>query len=411
MRKLFTIVVLLTLVTSLVMAGTAQAQNRMPRQLVIVVSEGLGSQAIDFSTGYVKTAYEEGAVVAFDELKAKSKVLSTGGVSDLRGLLKMAAANGYKTGLVTTGNVAEVAPLFYDLPQANQADAASTLIRDARFDLLAGGGRTDFEPVTKNLTEAGVTAFYDAESLDVDIIGKSLILQSDDELTYVLDRDVEKEAGFAEMATLAMQTLSSEDAPFVLVVHDTLVKKAINDRDTPALLEQFRELDGIVADALGFSEGSPGELGIVLLTTSGTLAPRFTSSVPTEQVSAFYILSELPFSYGRAGQVLKGADEAKLTAFATDDYKGWKLTPESRAGILAGTITPEQAIRASYEPSLKIEYVKADQPAAAYVWGFEAGGDVAQALKNIVGSKPADKLPPVEEDEVAVPVPAPAPGM
>ena len=402
MRKLFTIIVLLTLVTSLTMAGTAQAQNRMPRQLVIVVSEGLGSQAIDFSTGYVKTAYEEGAAVAFDELKAKAKVLPTGGVSDLRGLLKTAAANGYKTGLVTTGNVAEVAPLFYDLPQAN---AASTLVRDARFDLLAGGGRADFGPVTKDLTEAGVAAFWDAESLDADVIGKSLILQSDADLTYVLDRDVEKEAGFAEMATLAMQTLSADDAPFVLVVHDTLAKKAIENRDTPALLEQFRELDGIIADALGFAEGSPGEMGIVLLTTSGTLAPRFSSTVPTEQVSAFYILSELPFSYGRAGQVLQGADDAKLTAFATEEYKGWKLTPESRAEILAGTITPEQAIRASYEPVLKIEYAKVDQPAAAYVWGFEAGGDMAQALKNIVSSKPADKLPPVEEDEVATPVP------
>lgn len=92
-------------------------------------------------------------------------------------------------------------------------------------------------------------------------------------------------------------------------------------------------------------------------------------------------------SYDKAGSTLVGANDEKLTEFATDEYKGWKLSSENRAAILAGTLTPEAAIRDSYEPALQIGYDGPNAPSLAYAIGLEAG-DAAQVLNQIAATKP-----------------------
>jgi hypothetical protein len=60
-------------------------------------------------------------------------------------------------------------------------------------------------------------------------------------------------------------------------------------------------------------------------------------------------------------------------------YKGWKPSDANRAALLAGTMTGEAALRASYEPALKIAYDAA--PAATTVWTVGWPGDFAASLK------------------------------
>jgi hypothetical protein len=60
-------------------------------------------------------------------------------------------------------------------------------------------------------------------------------------------------------------------------------------------------------------------------------------------------------SYAGAGAYLKGADEAKVTAFSTEEYKAGKFRPK-RAQHIAGTTPAETAIRASYEPGYAINF-------------------------------------------------------
>ena len=396
MQKTFHVVVMLLSALCAVIGQTVVVQpaQAAPRQIVLVVAEGLNPQLVDFGTAYVKTAFEQGATVAFDELKAQGKAQPAGAeaLAGLKGILKTAAANGYKTGLVTTEDVTKTAPLFFDLPEGE--GGANSLVQGTTFDIIAGGGRSHFMEAKKAWTDAGNSALFDTEAMDQELKGKTLALQSDAALGYALDRDPDKEASFAELVTLALQALSADDAPFILVVHDTLLTRALAAKDTPAAMEQYRELDAIIADILGTREGleKPENFGLAVLATGGATVPRFTTELPNERSDAFYILSGLPLSYAKAGLTLEKADEAKLAAFsdpATGKYKGWKLSAENRAALLAGTMTPEAALRASYEPALKISFEPVTAQPMLYTVGLDVAGDLAQTLRMIASAKPA----------------------
>jgi hypothetical protein len=393
--------VIAIVLTLLALAGYHPAQAA-PRQLVIVVADGLSPKVIDFGTGYLKKAFEIEETIAFEDVKSqgRAQAVAADALSSLRGVLKAAADNGYKTGLVTSGNVAQVAPLYFDL-QSDGADAARALVVDTKVDFLAGGGRTlfvsnkipgskrsdDFD-ASRTVRDAGGTVYFNAESLEEEAKGRVLALQSDDELSYAIDRDEESQAGFDELVSLALDTLGGEtNTPFVLVVHDTLLARSLTAGDTPAAVEQLHLIDNILGDLLTRREGNTSDFAVALLGVGGTIAPRFTADKADELANAIFILSNLPLSYSGAGAKLKGADEAALTNFATEHYKGWKVSPEERSGILSGTIAPETAIRASYERAVKVSYETVPAEGILYAVGL-SGDDLLQAVKQAVSSKP-----------------------
>jgi hypothetical protein len=416
MRKVSRYVATLSLLGTALVSLAAQAVSAAPRQVVVVVAEGLSPQVIDMGASYVKTVAQsvtgEEESAAFSQFRAQAKtqtaIADSGSVAieSLRGLLKTASANGYRTGLVTTGDVTKAAGLFYDI-SGDASAVASTLINTTKFDFLAGGGRANFVsnkiPGSKRtddfdasavVRQAGGTAFLNAEALEnteVDIKGKTIVLQADDTLSYSIDQDPEREAGFSQMAGLATQTLAgANNAPFVLVIHNNSLARAIAAKDTPAVLEEFRTLDSIVSDVMGMraEQETPGNFGIVLLASGGNMAPKFTSDVAADRSNAVFVVSQLPRSFSGAGAALTGANEERLTEFATEEYKGWKLSNETRAAILAGTMTPEAAIRASYEPVIAIGYEDADVKPVVYTLGVDASAGLANAL-NAIASTPA----------------------
>jgi hypothetical protein len=319
-----------------------------PRQLVIVVAEGVNPQVIEFGTSYIRKAFEQEEATAVEELETSGKTQTgeAGAQAALQGVLKAASANGYKTGLVTTGDVTAVAPLYLGL-LSNGSDAARALVTETQLDFLAGGGRSyfvsnkipgskrndDFD-ASKAIRDAGGTVYFNLDSLDEEAKGRVLALQSDAELSYALDRDEETESGFDELVTLALDTLGGDNnAPFVLVVHDTLMAKALAARDTPAVVEQFHTLDNILGVVQSRREDNPADLGLAFVATGGAVAPRFTTDKADERSNSIFILSNLPLSYSGVGARLKGADDALLTAFVNEKYKGWKLSLRNAAAF------------------------------------------------------------------------------
>ncbi len=376
---------------TVVMAAKSYA---LPRQAVVIVAEGLNAQTIDMGTGYVTAAsQEEGATPAFSTLRAQGKTATADAnvLTSLKGLLQTAQANGYRTGFVTTEDVTTVAPLFYNVAGQGAA-VAQALSGDLKFNYIAGGGRAAFnDDVRKAITAAGGTAITDVESfeaIDTELKGKVVTLQSDAGLTYSIDRVAENEVGLGDLASTAITTLAGEnnDAPYLLVIHDTLIKKAIDAKDTPAVLEQFREVDGILSEIMTMREDNQN-LGVAVIATGGTSAPKFDTNTPGDRSNAYFIVSQLPLSYAGAGAALTGANEEKLTEFAAEEYKGWSLSPENRAAIIAGTMTPEVAIRASYEPALKISYDTVPAQATIHALGFE--GDALAALTQMASTAPS----------------------
>jgi hypothetical protein len=398
MKLMFKTLLPKTLLLSAVSLACSAVAHAAPRQVILVVAEGLSPQAIEFGRSYVKAGFGNDTDVAFDAVKENAKVANApaDSISQLRGILKTAKQNGWKTGVVTTGDAATVAGLFADA-QGQGAALATSVVSGGSLDFIAGGGRASFgADVLKSVTDKGGTAIVDLEGMDAEVKGQTVALAADGELPYHLDRDVEKEPSLSELAALGMDALAEGESPYMLVIHDTLLQKAAQAKDTPAYAEQFREIDTIVADAMGRREADPANVAVGILATGGAVAPQWSTADANERSNASAMLSQLPVSYARAGRDLTGADEAKLKAFAADTYKGWQLSDASRAAITAGTLTPEAAVRASYEPALKIEFATVNAPASFHAVGFEPGADPLATLKGLAAKAPPAATAPVE---------------
>jgi hypothetical protein len=368
-----------------------------PRQIVLVVAEGLSQPVTEFGTSYIRKSDEDAeATTGFDSFKETGKVQTGGAIAleSFKGLLKTAQANGYKTGLVTTADVTQVAPLFYDLPVGDAAATANALARETAFNVVAGGGRSHFgDDLTGAFKTAGGTVYSNPDGFDEEAKGKILALQSDNELSYAIDRVQEDEASLGDLVTLAADALGGENnTPYLLVVHDTLLAKALNSGDSPAVVEQFRELSNLTADLLARRDEN-SDLAVVVLGTGGTRVPQFVTQNAAERSNALFILSNLPLSFARAGSTLEGATDEKINDFSTEQYKGWKLSAEGRAAILAGTLQPEKAIRESYEPALKLSYVPGENQATVYTAGVDTAGSLVETLQKWAGAKPVAAKP------------------
>lgn len=384
---------LLSLAAASLLAGALVAAPAVaaPRQYVVIVAEGLNPQILEMGKNYLRKADEEPeANTAFDMLKEQGKPASVplDALSQMKGLLETAEKNGFQTGLVTTGDVTKIAPLFYDVT----GDVADFLTGDnAKYEFIGGAGRANFKPEqTAKIKAMGGTYLPDEDAFDGEIKGRALALQNENSLSYALDRDPIVEAGLAEMGSAAMDVLSAENQPFVLVIHDDLVKKALQTKDTPALLEQYRELNAILTDALGRQEDDP-QLAVAALMTGGSVVPKFTTTDQAEQDDAFFVASNLSMSFTGASRFLTDATDDKIRIFIDPEegvYRGWKLSDADRAKIIAGNLMPETAIRAAYEPVFKIEYAAETTTPMAYTVGFDATGGLIEALQKAISTKP-----------------------
>lgn len=355
---------------------------------VVVVAEGLPPQVLDLGRGYLRATDEDAMLsTAFDELKGKgqSAVVGDDALAQLGGILQTAHDNGYATGLVTTGDVTKVAPMFYTLPGDIAADLTAA---EAPYEFLAGGGADKFEGEGAKMTDDGNTFVDSAERLDGVLTGKILVAESPGDLGYSIDRDPTQQSGFSELTTTALDVLTSGEKPFVLIVHDTLINKALQEHDTPALFEQFREMNTVLGDANAHRFDNP-DLKIAALMTSApvTVAPGAAS--PTEQNAIFLSIANLQKSFAGAGAGLKGKTVGEITDFADPDmgeYRGWTVSQADKEKIAAGTLDPEKAIRAFYEPTLKLTYAGTPSQPYGLVVGFEAPDGLVAALKTLVST-------------------------
>lgn len=372
----------ITVAAAAIAATFCSAVQAAPRQMVVVVAEGMNPQTLDIGSRYVNKAADADDASGLATLKAQGTSATVANPMDsVKGLLASAKASGYRTGLITTGDVSKVAPLLNGSDEAQGAE----LVASVPFNVLAGGGRAAISAEQRTALGRTNTLFETGEAFeqaDAQIKGNLLSLQSDAELSYAIDRDSQQEAGLADMASFAMDTLAgANNAPFVLVVHDTLLQKALAAKDTPAAFEQIKELDSIVTDALA-RRGEANNLAIAVLAGGGTTAPKAAG----DESNALFVVSGLQKSYTGAGTYLKGADAERITQFAEQDYPGWAVTEAQRRALIAGTLEGEAAVRASYEPVININFDTVESTPTLYALGVPA--DLA-AITTFVTTRPA----------------------
>ena len=392
------------------------ARASRPRQIVIVVADGLSPQLVSFGNDYIRKSLDQDDATAIQTFQSAAKTVGVGAdaLSSLKSVLTTAQKNGYKTGLVTSEDVTKIAPLFYDiaLDKSSTPDVASAII-NAKFDFIAGGGRSHFLPKTatgstrddskdlaKTLTAAGGTAYFSVESLtDGESQGRVLALQNDKVLNHPIDVEQENESSFDDLVSLALTNLSSENAPFVLVVHDGFLARALAAKDTPGVAESYRHLDTIIDDLNTRESDGNGEFGIAVLATGATTTPYVTATKPTEVNDTFFIVSNLALSYAGAGNKLRGADADAIADFASDQYKGWKISSSDKAAIIAGTLDPETAIRASYEPAIAIGFKEIASASSLQLLSVPASDKGVNAIVDVVSQTPLASTQPIESIE------------
>ncbi len=355
---------------------------------VIIVAEGVSPQVLDLGKSYLRKSDNEPELsTSFDELQDEATPATVGAdaLAQLRGALQTAHDNGLATGLVTTGDISKIAPLFLKL----EGDVAAGLTaQGAPYEFLAGGGAANLADASEKITANGGTFVGSADALDDELKGRILVAQTPGELSYAIDRDPAQESGLGELATTALDTLAAGDKSFVLIIHDSLIKRALDTKDTPALFEQFRELNTLVGDVIARRDDDPN-LKVAALMTGASNTPAFSTTSVEEQSDAFSVLSNLQKSFAGAGAQLKGKTVEDISAFAdadAGDYRGWNLSQEDKEKIAAGTLDAETALRASYEPMLKLNYdAKPTQP-YGFVLGFDAPNGLVEALRAAVAT-------------------------
>jgi hypothetical protein len=353
---------------------------------IVIVAEGASPQVLELGRGYLRKAGDDAELsTSFDQLRDTAKPATAGAdaLTQLSGVLQTAHDNGYATGLVTTGDITKVAPMFYKLDGDISADLTA---KNAPYEFLAGGGAAGLKGAGAAMQASGGTFVDNSDALGGDLKGRVLAVEAPGDLSYAIDRDPATESGLGELASTAIDTLSAGKKPFLLVIHDSLLNKALQSRDTPAMFEQFRELNTLVGDALGRRDDD-ATLKVAVLMTGASVTPRFSTNSVDEQNNAFYVASNLQRSFSGAGQTLKGQSVEDIGTFADVEaglYPGWKVSQADKAKIAAGTLDPETALRASYEPILKLDYAATPADASAFVAGFDAPDGLIPALQAMV---------------------------
>jgi hypothetical protein len=145
-------------------------------------------------------------------------------------------------------------------------------------------------------------------------------------------------------------------------------------------------MDTLLSELLTMREDKGNAMGVAVVATGGDMAPKFTGQTDIDRSNAFFIASQVPLSFSSAGAALTGANETTLNDFIANVYNRWNLSPENRAAILAGNMTGEAAIRASYEPALHVGYDTVPAQGTIYTVGFD--GDLVQSLTQMASTKP-----------------------
>ncbi len=355
--------------------GFVSTQAHAAPGAVIIVAQGLPPQVLDLGKAYLRSADDTAQLsTSLDELKEKAKPANFS-LTHLQSILQSAHDDGYATGLVTTSDVTKTAPFFYKMPDDASAHLTS---KDAPFEFLVGGGAANLNGAN-DMTANGDTFVASADALDGELKGRVLVAQTPGELNYAIDRDPAQESGLSELATTVLAVLSPDDKPFVLVIHDSLLKRALDSKDTPVLFEQFRELNTLVGDIIARRDDDP-TLKIAALMTGASKAPAFSTTSVEEQNSAFFVISSFQESFVGAGQSLRDKTVEDITADAdAGDYRGWNISQSDKEKIANSTLDPESALRASYEPMLKIRYETTTPQRFAFTLGFEAPDGLIEA--------------------------------
>lgn len=358
-----------------------------PKNVVIVLADGLGEPQYRMAAEYSKTTYQEEFQSA-DRLRDRPGS-SLNGALTLAGILSRAASHGYPTGLVTTEDVVTDACRFYEIkPQTKKpGDADVEEVLKANSQLILGGGlgyfiqqskphslRTDELDMLVEARAAGWKTLTNADELFEAQPGTKLLgLFSDKSLSNALDKDPMKQPSLFEMVDAALNGLGTG---FFLIVHDGYVAEACKANDPASMVEEARELDGVIRRVLDFA----GEHRDTLVVVAGSPAPQNpVMSAGGDPEENYYAIKSLPVSLTTGA---KKAEKIGVDKWIEEHYVNFKLTEEQKK---LAEEDPQKTLGIFVEVFGQMTGVswEKNNTTGVTLWGTGPGWDQLKALSDV----------------------------
>lgn len=193
-------------------------------------------------------------------------------------LYPLFAAQGWKTGLVTTAEITHATPAGFAVAEKSRgnSDAIAAQYFDRKVDILLGGGRPFFSPNRRRdkrdlrgqFAAAGYEVVTDKEGLSKAPLDKKLLgTFADGHLPYTLDHrnDAKLAAStptLAELTSAALLRLERSDK-FILQVEGARIDHAAHNSDAAAALHDQIALDEAIDVCLAFQKKHPDTLVVI----------------------------------------------------------------------------------------------------------------------------------------------------
>lgn len=233
----------------------------------------------------------------------------------MRTLPELVAAQGFRSGIVTTDAITGATPAsFYaHHPERGDALAIANWLPNSPLSLLAGGGKglVEFTPsIREEMKAQGFTFFQNMKELKNTSAERVALLRTDTPSIKAGRGD-----WFPQMAQAAAQFLNEADSPFFLLLEGAQIDWGGHAQDGQMTLEELLDFDRVVGDMIQFVDQNPGTLLLVTADheTGGLTIPRGDLTQKTLEVSFYsedHTAIPVPlFAYGTHADAFLGIYE------------------------------------------------------------------------------------------------------
>lgn len=275
-------------------ANKIDVQEKSPKNVILLISDGTGLSQISASFYYKDTPVNYQRFQNIGLIKTSSsrqKITDSGagatafasgvktyngaiGVADdsttVKNLVEIASQKNLKTGVIATSSITHATPAcFYaHATHRNQAEEIATQLPTAALDFFAAGGLQFFNQRSdgKNYMSELINNDFTIDTL---ALGTHESIQNNKKQGYLLAQDgmkkmTEGRGDFLPRATdLALQFLSREKTGFFMMVEGSQIDWAGHNNDTKYLISELLDFDETIGKVLDFAE-SDGETLVIV---------------------------------------------------------------------------------------------------------------------------------------------------
>lgn len=233
-------------------------------------------------TGIVKTHAEDdlitdsasGATAYSCGIKTKNGVIAQDSDgNECVTLLELSQKAGMKTGLVATSGVAHATPASFatHIDSRNKYSEIAEQLVDSEVDVILGGGLEYFLPLdsagSKRADQLDLLSNFEEQGYTIVLNRQAMIEENSDKIVGLFSPgglpSKNRIPSLAEMTSKAVESLSSKENGFFLMVEGSQIDWGGHANNTPYVLREVKDFDDAIGVVLSFAEQNPGTLVII----------------------------------------------------------------------------------------------------------------------------------------------------